>query len=328
MKITSITMKIKVIIASGLCLAYSCGAWGFLCHHHINRQAVFCLPPELFGFYKAHIVPLTEKAVNPDKRRYILENEAPKHFIDLDYYKDTAFIASRPSWKEALMKYPEDTLNKHGILPWNIGLLRKQLTDAFIERNTEKIIKLSADAGHYLGDANVPLHTTKNYNGQLSNQVGIHALWESRIPEVYFDHFTYWGIRSRYIHNWHEEIWSTIAHAHAKVDSVLYIEKQLTMAYDEAQKYAIETKGKNNVKTYSKSFTKAYHENLNHMVERQMRRSIQSVADFWYTCWIDAGQPMLTASTPQEISIWELEKVEQKDSINHMHDYKNCEGLH
>lgn len=321
-------MKLRTLMLPCLCMAYNCVAWGFLCHHHINRQAVFCLPPELFGFYRAHIVSLTEKAVNPDKRRYILDNEAPKHFIDLDYYKDSAFIASQPSWKEALLKYPADTLTKHGILPWNLVRLRKQLTDAFLEKNTEKIIKLSADVGHYLGDANVPLHTTQNYNGQLTGQVGIHALWESRIPELYLEEFSYWGIRCKYITNWHKEIWTTVLTAHTKVDSVLHIEKELTQNYDEAQKYAIETKGKNNVKTYSKAFTKAYHERLNHMVEKQMRRSIQSVADFWYSCWIDAGQPMLTPATPQEISIWELEKVELKDSSNHIHDHKNCEGLH
>jgi hypothetical protein len=41
--------------------------------------------------------------------------------------------------------------------------------------------------GHYIGDAHVPLHTTSNYNGQKTNQHGIHGLWESRIPEQLFD---------------------------------------------------------------------------------------------------------------------------------------------
>jgi hypothetical protein len=52
------------------------------------------------------------------------------------------------------------------------------------EKNEAAILRLSADFGHYLGDLNVPLHTTMNYNGQLTGQEGIHGFWESRNPEI------------------------------------------------------------------------------------------------------------------------------------------------
>jgi hypothetical protein len=39
-------------------------------------------------------------------------------------------------------------------------------------------------------------------------------------------------------------------------------------------------------------------------VERQMRRSIKMTADFWFTAWIDAGQPdlsgLLKLPTPKD----------------------------
>ena len=37
-------------------------------------------------------------------------------------------------------------------------------------KRLEKILKYSAELGHYIGDAHVPLHTTENYNGQLTNR--------------------------------------------------------------------------------------------------------------------------------------------------------------
>ena len=62
---------------------------------------------------------------------------------------------------------------------------------AFIEKDSDKILKYSADLGHYIADAYVPLHTTENYNGQLTGQKGIHAFWESRLPELFSEDYNY-----------------------------------------------------------------------------------------------------------------------------------------
>lgn len=74
-----------------------------------------------------------------------------------------------------------DSLSTHGILPYHLVSMQRQLTQAFVDLDKSRIIRLSAEMGHYIGDAHVPLHTTKNYNGQLTDQLGIHAFWESRI---------------------------------------------------------------------------------------------------------------------------------------------------
>src|SRR5690606_3261262 len=158
--------------------------WGFYAHSLINRQAVFSLPPEMISFYKPHIDFITEKAVNPDKRRYAVEGEAEKHFIDLDIYGDSALWVLPKYWPEAIEKFSEDSLRENGIGPWSAYLTMLSLTRAFEQKNTAAILRLSADLGHYLGDLNVPLHTTENYNGQLTGQEGIHGFWESRVPEL------------------------------------------------------------------------------------------------------------------------------------------------
>ena len=62
-----------------------------------------------------------------------------------------------------------------------------RLTDAFKEKNQAKILKYSAEIGHYIADAHVPLHASSNHNGQLTDQKGIHGFWESRIPELLAD---------------------------------------------------------------------------------------------------------------------------------------------
>ena len=47
---------------------------------------------------------------------------------------------------------------------------------------------------------------------------------------------------------------------------------------------------------------KQYHEQLRGQVERQMRASVKMVGDFWYTCWVDAGQPDLRALAKYQLT--------------------------
>jgi hypothetical protein len=50
---------------------------------------------------------------------------------------------------------------------------------------------------------------------------------------------------------------------------------------------------------------------LNGMVERRMRQSIYAIASFWYTAWINAGQPDLSTMVNQNFSENDLKEFEQ-----------------
>ena len=58
--------------------------WGFFGHRRINRLAVFTLVPEMMPLFKKNIEYLTDHAVDPEKRRYMVKGEASRHFIDLN----------------------------------------------------------------------------------------------------------------------------------------------------------------------------------------------------------------------------------------------------
>lgn len=282
--------------------------WGFFAHQQINKLAVFTLPEEMIGFYKHHIQYLTENAVNPDKRRYAVEGEAPHHYIDIDVYGDSAVYKMPRFWKDAVEKYTEDTLNAYGTVPWHVNLMRYRLTDAMRIGDARAILDLSADIGHYIADANVPLHTTENYNGQFTGQVGIHSLWESRLPELFFRDYDFFVGKAEYQENPQLAIWKAVIQAHEALDSVLLLERKLTAKMDEDKKYGYETRGGTTVRVYSYDFSRKYHHLLHGMVERQMRRSVKLVGDFWYTCWIDAGQPDLDRLINFELTEEELEQ--------------------
>jgi hypothetical protein len=48
------------------------------------------------------------------------------------------------------------------------------------------------------------------------------------------------------------------------------------------------------MKVYSREFSEEYTKRLNYMQERRLKASIKSVGSFWYTAWINAGQPDLS----------------------------------
>ncbi len=107
----------KLLLIVALLLSSS---WGFFAHKKINRLAVFTLPVEMASFYKKNIRYIEESAVNPDRRRYIDPNEAPRHYIDLDNYGDSAAYKIPRYWKDAVEKLGQDSLQAHGILPWKL----------------------------------------------------------------------------------------------------------------------------------------------------------------------------------------------------------------
>jgi hypothetical protein len=272
-----------MILASG---------WGFFSHQKINRLAVFILPPEMIGFYKKNIRYISESAVNPDRRRYAVPDEGCRHYIDWDDYGDSAELILPRSWEEAVNKFGEDTLKAHGILPWHIVRMYHQLKNAFMVRDPEKILRLSAELGHYVADAHVPLHTTGNYDGQKTNQFGIHAFWESRLPELYFSEYDFLVGKADYLGDVQARAWDAVAQSHRAVDSVLEFERKLFEKEGE-RKFNFETKGKQTIKLVSPAYAKAYHQMLSGMVERRFRASIKMTGDIWYTAWVDAGQPDL-----------------------------------
>ena len=279
----------------------SFATWGFYAHKKINRLAVFSLPTEMIGFYKENINYIAENAVNPDKRRYAVKGEAEKHFIDADVYGDSAVYTLPRYWHEAVDQFGEDSLRKYGIAPWNVHFVKTRLTNAFKEKNAEAILRLSADLGHYIGDINVPLHTTENYNGQLTGQVGIHGFWETRIPELLSEDFDLFVGKAQYIKNAQMAAWQAVIQAHEALDSVLVFESALSKQFSEDKKYSFEERGTINTRVYSKEFTIAYNNMLSGQVERQMKRSIIMIANFWFTAWVDAGQPDLNSLMNKKI---------------------------
>ena len=197
------------------------------------------------------------------------------------YYEDEPFVIS-DSFK----------LLFHGIFPYHLQSMQLRLTVAFQESDLEKVLRVSAEMGHYIADACVPLHTTSNYNGQLTNQVGIHAFWESRIPELLaVEEFDMAVGTAKYIHDPVTYFWDLVLSSHKEVHRVLEIEKHLSQTFPSDKQFCFEDRLQTNIRTQCPEYARAFDEAMDGMVEDRFRLAVKAIGDAWYTAWIDAGQP-------------------------------------
>ncbi len=276
-------------------LAYAWGSWG---HKHISRAAVFSLPVEMRMFYYNHIDYITESAVVPDLRRPLLNDkaEAPRHFLDVEDFKIPISDFPKTS-KEAYAKYDSAFLGKSGILPWYIQDLMTKLTKAFTSRNKSDILFLSSEISHYIADAHMPLHTSSNYNGQLSGQVGVHSLWETTLPQMFGNSFNFHTDAPKYISDVTDYTWKMVAQSHALVDSALSAERTVRNSFDSTTMYKRDAAGNRilfyNNPVFSNEYAAAFQRQLGDMVEHQLRLSIYDISCYWYTAWVNGGKPNL-----------------------------------
>lgn len=305
-------IRLVLLIVVLLASYFPSYCWGFYAHRQINYYAVFLLPPEMLLLYKPNISFISEHAIDPDKRRYAIADEGPRHYIDIDVYGPHPYPDLPRRWEDAVAKFGEDSLVKNGIVPWHVQTMLTRLTVAFKEKNYSRIMKNSAEIGHYIADAHVPLHASSNHNGQFTNQKGIHAFWESRVPELLAGkQYDFFIGRAQYIKNPGEFIWARVLESALAADSVLRIERELTDQFRPDQKFSFEDRNGIIIRQYSTAFTVAFDKMLAGMIERRMRQSISAIASFWYTAWVNAGQPDLKSLTNQQFSESDIKEFEE-----------------
>ena len=280
----------------------------------------------MIAFYKQNIDFLSEHAVDPDKRRYAVKEEGARHYIDIDHYGIYPFNELPRNWDSAVTKFSIETIQQNGIVPWWLQTMLYRLTEAFKQKNGSAILKLSAEIGHYLADAHVPLHASSNHNGQLTGQRGIHGFWESRIPELLAEKkWDFFIGGAEYIKNPPDFIWKRILESAAAADTVLKYEQQLTNQFPPDAKFSFENRNGVTIRQYSTAFSIAYDQLLKGMIERRMRQSIFAVASFWYTSWVNAGQPALGNLSGKDFT---SEDIKEFEELNKTWSNRNTDDDH
>ncbi|MFV5684640.1 zinc dependent phospholipase C family protein [Flavobacterium sp. GB2R13] len=301
-------------------IAFLLLSWGVVGHERINRAAVMALPKPLQTFFYNHIDFITQESTVPDLRKSILNDKAegPRHYFDMENFGS---VDSFPKTMEAAKKkYDEKFLSKNGTLPWYIQEMMGKLTKAFKEKRKNEILFIAAELGHYIGDAHMPLHTSDNHDGQNTNQKGIHSLWESRLPELFVKNYKLNADEGKYIENVDQATWDIIFDTHSLVAPLLAADKKLRTSTPENKMYVVDeagniVKNKYNGVLYSDEYATKFHQELNGMVESQMKKAITATASFWYTAWVNAGKPDLSTLDTEALTKRNKKSLKQDSKL-------------
>jgi hypothetical protein len=279
-KIKSIYTKLHTLIFVALFLiapASKLLAWGETGHKIINRKAVDYFPAEMKDFRSWRDF-LGEHASDPDIRRLTDKSEAPRHFIDIDYYKE--FLIGRMiENKDSLIAiYGDSTVTKVGLLPWATLETFNNLVKAFRERNRDKAMMLAADLGHYVADGHQPMHCVVNYNGQLTNQEGVHARYETEMVNRYADELenSFDSTEISLVKSPLDFIFGYIFGSNSVCDVLLDAD-------------LLATKDAGN--TTSDEYYRIMWFRTKYITEVQFNKAAQDFAALVYTAWVEAGKP-------------------------------------
>jgi hypothetical protein len=267
------------------------GAWGFNGHKFITDRAIDLLPAEIRPFFEKFRTTLVEHSIDPDTYRTMgWAEEPPRHFLDMDSYGRFPFKDLPRDYKEAVTKRGIDFVLKNGTVPWRAEEIYDRLRDEFktlggpnAQPWTRDNIKLfSAVMSHYVGDSFQPFHAAANYDGQLTNQQGIHARFESELFDRYQDKLKIAPAPVTPVPNPREFVFSTLADSFTFVDPILAADLDAT-------------KGRT---LYDDGYFAKLFEKTGPIMERRLSGAISGVASLITQAWIDAGKPALPPEAP------------------------------
>ena len=181
-----------LLLAAFVVLPSSVSAWGFEAHKFIAERMIAMLPAELRPLFEARKAFIVERSIDPDIWRNVgWEQEPPNHFLDMDHeaFGPYPYNGLPRDYSAAVQKFGKEFIETQGLLPWRVAEFYGRLQREFesLKRPSppgyalDNIALYSAVITHYISDGHVPLHSVINYDGQLTDQRGIHARWESEL---------------------------------------------------------------------------------------------------------------------------------------------------
>jgi hypothetical protein len=278
------------LIALGCAFAPSArlSGWGFTGHRFIADRAIDLLPSEIRPFFQKYRTTIVEHAIDPDTYRTVgFADEDPRHFLDMDSYGSFPFPNLPHDYKEAVAARGAEFVTKNGLLPWRTQEVYDKLKEAFSQLATtpyarDNVKLFSSLIAHYVGDSFQPFHAAANYDGQLTNQRGIHARFETELFDRYQDKLKIAPPPLAAVPNAREYVFATLTDSFTFVDPILAADREATQGRD----------------FYDDAYFAKLYEKTGPILEKRIAGAISGVASLVAQAWIDAGKPALPVEAP------------------------------
>ena len=295
--------KITVLFASALLMLFvstALYAWNFRTHELIAKHTARVLPLPLRIFYTGSIVSFSRMSVQPDLDKEYDPEEHYNHYINIDNLEKYPFSGFPLTFNGAVDKYGEDSALETGLLPFAIYETKEKLKNDFKKGSTSGALRHSGYLCHYVADACMPLHVTANYNGQLTDQYGVHSNYESRMIDA--------------------NLKQIIPGQNIKVEQIpeeafrKYIMDVIVTSYDNAAPVlAADKKARAADPLVGDRYIEVLFAETERITGQSIDRAVKTTADIIYTAWKEAGSPYMTPADNSESG--ETPEPSQKKSI-------------
>lgn len=278
--------RVLAVALAGLLLPAPAFAWGFAAHRLIMRRAIEILPPEIKPFFVEHREALVQRVVDPDMWRTIGWDDDPNHFLNLgtkEFGAPPAFAALPRDYTAALQKFGAAVMERHGKLPWREAEMFGSLQRAFADIGdanpftVERILVFAGATSHYIQDATQPLHASINYDGQETDQRGIHTRFEANLIEKFESRLTVTPGPLKAVASPKDVAFDTLITSFQRVDALLKADKDAIGARD----------------TYDDAYFEAFFGKIKPTVDAQLSLAVSLTASYITSAWEQAGKPNL-----------------------------------
>jgi len=265
-------------LCTALLIGLPAAVWGWSGSQHvqITKAAGRNVPNEMKAF-RAFSRPMVFPSIYPDLWKGADRAEGARHYFEpdrLDADLDIRDLSRVESEALAALGLQRDVL---GTAPWSIMDMQTQMTEAMRTNDWLWAARCGATMSHYVADLHMPLHNTRNFNGQESWQHGVHSRWESEMTKAFFRSHQIQPSRAVYLEDPFREIMGWSAHASSLAPEVLkadIIAKRSAGGRVDTERY----------------FRKMW-DLSSEIVVWQISDATAHLSSLWYTAWVNAGKP-------------------------------------
>jgi hypothetical protein len=271
---------------------FSSFGWGENADRLVTNKAVDTLPDEMLPFFQANRQYLVQHVKRPEaatpsaasptsgaKSTTVTAAMPGTDFIQLDHYGPFPFTALPRDYNAAISKYNRRTLAQYGLLPWEIGVYSKKLTDSFRDHNWNDVRTNSAILAHYVIAAHDPFNTTTNFDGKISQQPGVNERFSAGLVDRFQLFFYVKTTDAVYIHDPTDYGFEMVLSAHSWLEPILLADRRAHAGLTE----------------YKEDYYDRFYAQAGAILVTQISSAASDVGSYWMTSWINAGRPQLPA---------------------------------
>lgn len=270
----------------GLAVIIVLSSWGYVGHQIISGGITQILPHQLQFLNPEWTDMVRLHASDADYRKATDPDESPRHYIDIDNYPgflQTGMIHQDLDTLIAL--HGHDFVYEQGVLPWATIHAYDSMVACMRRHDWNKAGLFAADLGHYVGDGHMPLHLTRNYNGQYTNQNGIHSRYETKMIGRYREELTIQHDSVQVIEDVSDYIFQYIYANYLFKDSLLAADLEATAIAGN---------------TSSDTYYAALWSGTRNFTQSLLQHASRSLSSLIYTGWLEAGSPPLDPNAIEE----------------------------